>query len=75
MISQSQSKIDLPARLCAAAALGLTLFATGCATPQDGRDDYRAPTRGDVSSIPWNRPQGWEGQAGIPGFGGNFGTR
>lgn len=55
-------------------AISMTL--PGCATAdQDAQDRYDRPTRGDVSSIPWNRPQGWEGQSGIPGMGGNIGTR
>jgi hypothetical protein len=36
------------------------LWGTGCATTQD------EPNR--VSTIPWNRPQPWEGAAGVPGF-------
>ena len=35
----------------------LTL-ASGCATPKEN----------DVSSIPWNRPQQWEGSGGMGGF-------
>jgi hypothetical protein len=30
----------------------------GCATPKEG----------EVSSIPWNRPQNWEGQGALGGF-------
>jgi len=38
-------------------ALG-AMAAAGCASPKDG----------DVSAIPWNRPQTWEGSAGFGGF-------
>ena len=31
---------------------------TGCATPKEG----------DVSSIPWDRPQQWEGNGALGGF-------
>ncbi len=34
------------------------LLASGCATPQEG----------DVSTIPWNRPQSWEGTGALGGF-------
>ena len=40
--------------LLAAAAI----LTSGCATPKEG----------DVSSIPWNRPQSWEGQGALGGF-------
>jgi hypothetical protein len=43
--------------LIALAALFVAL-AVGCATPKEG----------DVSSIPWNRPQGWEGTGALGGF-------
>ena len=34
-------------------------FLAGCATSQQGND---------VSSIPWNRPQQWEGGGAMGGF-------
>jgi hypothetical protein len=34
------------------------ILTNGCATPKEG----------DVSSIPWNRPQSWEGQGALGGF-------
>ena len=34
------------------------ILTSGCATPKEG----------EVSSIPWNRPQGWEGQGALGGF-------
>ena len=34
------------------------LLASGCSTPKEG----------DVSSIPWNRPQQWEGSGAMGGF-------
>jgi hypothetical protein len=37
---------------------GLAALACGCATPKEG----------EVSSIPWNRPQGWEGTGALGGF-------
>ena len=40
-------------------ALG-ALLGAGCATPKEG----------EVSSIPWNRPQQWEGAGALGGFGG-----
>ena len=36
----------------------LAVLTSGCATPKEG----------EVSSIPWNRPQGWEGQGALGGF-------
>ncbi len=39
-------------------ALGFVALAVGCATPKEG----------EVSSIPWNRPQNWEGQGALGGF-------
>ena len=33
-------------------------LATGCATTNEN----------DVSTIPWNRPQSWEGQGALGGF-------
>lgn len=35
----------------------LAASTTGCMTPKEG----------DVSSIPWNRPQSWEGQGALGG--------
>ncbi|HUJ10264.1 MAG TPA: hypothetical protein VL171_09575 [Verrucomicrobiae bacterium] len=37
----------------------LATFVSGCATTKEGDD---------VSSIPWNRPQNWEGQGALGGF-------
>ena len=39
-------------------------FVTGCATPQSD----------NISSIPWNRPQQWEGQGALGGMGGPQGS-
>jgi hypothetical protein len=44
--------LSLATLVIAVAVLG------GCATPKEG----------EVSSIPWNRPQGWEGQGALGGF-------
>ncbi len=53
----------------------LGIGVSGCASTSDDPDaNYRPPTRSDRSSIPWNRPQSWEGGA-VPGFPSNFGTR
>lgn len=57
--------------LLAGAAL---LVVAGCAGPERRESGYQPPTRSDVSSIPWNRPESWEGQS-IPGMPGTFGTR
>lgn len=46
-------RIALLFLLAATATLG-----SGCATPKEG----------EVSSIPWNRPQSWEGQGALGGF-------
>lgn len=46
-------KLFLMAWLVVSAAL-----AGGCATPKEG----------EVSSIPWNRPQSWEGSGALGGF-------
>ena len=39
------------------AVLAALLAGTGCMTPQEG----------DVSSIPWNKPQSWEGAGALGG--------
>ena len=36
----------------------LAVAANGCMTPKEG----------DVSSIPWNRPQSWEGTGALGGM-------
>jgi len=38
--------------------MATTALASGCASTKEG----------DVSSIPWNRPQQWEGQGALGGF-------
>lgn len=38
--------------------LGFSLLLTGCATPDENQ----------VSTIPWNRPQSWEGGGALGGF-------
>lgn len=43
--------------LMALVATGI-LLASGCSTTKEG----------DVSSIPWNRPQQWEGSGALGGF-------
>jgi len=43
------------------AAILLVLAAAGCAGP----DESQNPNQ---SSIPWNRPQSWEGQGMLGGF-------
>lgn len=53
--------------LLIAVAAGLTL--TSCAT----NDTDARPKREKLSSMPHNIPQSWEGQAGMPGFGGGGG--
>jgi hypothetical protein len=39
--------------------MGGVMLASGCATTQQ---------QGDVSSIPWDRPQQWEGGGALGGF-------
>jgi hypothetical protein len=39
-------------------AATVVMLVSGCATPKQG----------DVSSIPWNRPQQWEGGGGLGAF-------
>jgi hypothetical protein len=46
------------ALLLMALAATSIMLASGCSTPKEG----------DVSSIPWNRPQQWEGSGGMGGF-------
>jgi hypothetical protein len=41
--------------------VAMTLAWTGCATTQEGDAE-------PVSTIPWNRPQGWEGGGALGGF-------
>ncbi|MEC5126674.1 hypothetical protein VSU19_07940 [Verrucomicrobiales bacterium BCK34] len=48
-------------------ATGLSL--TSCETV----DSDPRPEREKLSSMPHNIPQSWEGQAGMPGFGGGGG--
>lgn len=45
------------------------LFLTSCETV----DSDPRPEREKLSSMPHNIPQSWEGQAGMPGFGGGGG--
>ncbi len=40
---------------------GLSVFLTACAGPQPQDPDR-------VSTIPWNRPEKWEGQGALGGF-------
>jgi hypothetical protein len=47
-----------------AAAL-LILCAAGCSTDQSQQQQQSNP---EASSIPWNRPQSWEGQGMLGGF-------
>ena len=46
------------ALLLTALVATVVMLASGCATPKAD----------DVSSIPWNRPQQWEGSGGMGGF-------
>ena len=46
------------ALLLTALVATVVVLASGCATPKED----------DVSSIPWNRPQQWEGSGGMGGF-------
>jgi hypothetical protein len=41
--------------------LAMSLAWTGCATTQESNTE-------PVSTIPWNRPQGWEGGGALGGF-------
>jgi hypothetical protein len=54
-------------------AMALTLLGSGCATAPNPDDDDRDRA---TSSIPWNRPQSWEGggMGGMrpPGSGGGY---
>ena len=45
--------------LYALLAAGSVILSAGCATTN--KDE-------DVSTIPWNRPQGWEGQGSLGGM-------
>lgn len=47
-------------RLLALFLIASSGFLAGCATPEED------PNR--VSSLPWNRPQKWEGQGPLGGF-------
>jgi hypothetical protein len=50
-------------RLCALSLLALVIFMPACADTGSQRDS------GDrVSTIPWNRPEKWEGQGALGGF-------
>jgi len=51
-------------RILLSVCAALVLCGTGCATT----DEAPAPTAPGVSNIPWNRPERWEGSAGIPGL-------
>ncbi len=56
----------MPRRFLALLALLAAVFLTAC----------QAPKEGEVSSIPWNRPQSWEGTGALGGLqpGGGPGT-
>ncbi len=41
---------------------GICILATSCA------DDKQATQHDQVSAIPWNRPEKWEGQGALGGF-------
>jgi len=45
------------------AAVILLLAASGCAS-----DEQQQQQNANASSIPWNRPQSWEGQGMLGGF-------
>lgn len=45
-----------------------------CSTT-DTNEEPATPASQDVSAIPWNRPESWEGQGMMPGFMGYSGTR
>ena len=50
-------------RLCALALCALAIILPACADSGSKRDS------GDrVSTIPWNRPEKWEGQGALGGF-------
>jgi hypothetical protein len=49
-------------------ALGLL---TGCAGSPDKKSSYTTQDGERVSTIPWNRPQKWEGSGQLGGLGGN----
>lgn len=44
-------------------ALGASLLLTSCADTETKSNE-----QGGVSSIPWNRPEKWEGQGMMPGI-------
>ena len=44
--------------LCVLMAVGSVILSAGCATTKDE----------DVSTMPWNRPQNWEGQGALGGM-------
>jgi hypothetical protein len=52
-------------RLMLLALVALATLGAGCATTPAPDDDERSR---NTSSIPWNRPQGWEGGGGMGGF-------
>jgi hypothetical protein len=47
-------------------AAATALLAAGCASPETKKTDHEK-----VSTIPWNRPQSWEGKGMIGGMTGN----
>ena len=51
-------------RLLCAAVLLVAPFFVSCQT----LDKEPEPEREQLSSMPHNKPQSWEGQAGMPGF-------
>ncbi len=67
--------MDILARLLGSVVLlaGCCTLMTSCAGVEEERR-YQPQGRSDVSSIPWNSPEGWE-QSSIPGVPGYFGTR
>jgi len=61
------------ALVCRTAALLAGIFLlTGCAQKQEETSSTTPDPNDRVSTIPWNRPQSWEGQGMMPGFQGSY---
>jgi hypothetical protein len=54
--------------------LAVGIVMVGCETTNEA-DPATANNEEAVSTIPWNRPENWEGQGALGGMGATMGTR
>lgn len=49
---------------------GTAVLMTGCASTEPAKTAPPPNKENDVSTLPWNRPQSWEGKGMLGGMGG-----